>query len=229
MSTESAAISVLIVEDDAVHGVYLTDAVLRIAGAKVSAWLKRAAELRRRLADATRDAPDLVLLDLGLPDGSGVTLVREIRERWPETRILVVSVLTDERSVVDAIRSGASGYVLKDGDGAAVTASIRNVLDGQNPISPGVARYLISFVTSSSGPTIDTDAAPESQRGGASLTPREVDILHKIAEGMSYLETAEALGVTRSTVESHIRNLYRKLEAHSKTQALVRAREHGLL
>jgi len=227
MISATPFVPVLLVEDDAVHGLHLTEAVQRVPGGSVSAWLKSAAELRAYVPSSDAAAPAVVLVDLGLPDDDGVRLVAEVRERWPEAYVLVVSVLTDERSVVDAIRNGACGYVVKDGDTAAVSRAIQNVLLGQNPISPGIARYLMRFALSAGVPS--AHVAPLSDDGSSPLTPRECEILQKIGEGLSYIETAEALGVTRSTVESHIRNLYRKLEAHSKTQALVRARERGLL
>ena len=215
-------VSVLLVEDDVVHGAHLSEAVARVPGAAVTSWLKRIEELRARLADAATPAPDLVLLDLGLPGGSGIPLVREVRERWPDVTVLVVSVLADERSVVESIRNGSSGYIVKDGDGLAVSRAISNVLAGQFPISPAVARHLIANLS-------PAQTGARARRGEADLTDREHELLRHIAEGLSYAEAAEALGVAHSTVETHIRNLYRKLEAHSKSEAVSQGRARGLL
>jgi len=216
-----SSVTVLLVEDDVVHGAHLSEAVARVPGAAVTSWLKCVDELRARLADAATPPPNLVLLDLGLPGGSGIPVVREVRERWPSVTVLVVSVLADERSVVESIRNGSSGYIVKDGDGLAVTRAIANVLAGQFPISPAVARHLIA--------NLSPRAATKVRRGEAELTDREQELLRHIAEGLSYAEAAEALGVAHSTVESHIRNLYRKLEAHSKSEAVSQARARGLL
>ncbi|MEN9797465.1 MAG: hypothetical protein RL653_1161 [Pseudomonadota bacterium] len=222
MATGLPQFTVCLVEDDAVHAKHLSSAV-QLAGTTPPVARHRCAEeLRSHLKDSSRPAPQLLVLDLGLPDAPGVELVREVREAWPDTKVLVVSVHTDERNVVKAIQAGASGYVVKDGDDEALAASIRDVMAGQNPISPNVARYLISYVTGATRYSAPGSDAPE-------LTRRELDILYKMADGLSYQEAAESLDISRSTVEAHIRKLYRKLEVHSKTQALLRARQHGLL
>jgi DNA-binding NarL/FixJ family response regulator len=222
MAETSAGLHVLLVEDDAVHGAHLSDAISRVRGAVLVGWDRRARALRERFEATDAPAPDLVMLDLGLPDASGVELVSEVHGRWPEARVLVVSVLTDELSVVEALRRGASGYVVKDGDGQSLTESIQDVLEDRHPISPEVARYLIDYVTGATRLSQVREGAPR-------LTRRELDILHKFAEGLSYSGTAAALDIATATVQTHIRSLYKKLEAHSKTQALARAREFGLL
>lgn len=222
MLPPSTAPSVLLVEDDAVHGAHITEAVQRVPGAQMTGWLREGGLLRQALAVPQAKAPSIVLLDLGLPDASGLELIPEVRDHWPDTKVLVLSVMTDERNVVEAIRRGADGYVVKDGNSHAISESIQAALAGQAPISPAVARYLLQYVRRQARPIRPNEDAPN-------LTRREVDILNKISEGLSYQETADALEVSRSTVEVHIRNLYKKLEAHSKTQALVSARRHGLL
>jgi DNA-binding NarL/FixJ family response regulator len=213
---------VLLVEDDVVHGAHLGEAVGRVAGARLVGWDRRAKALRDRLQDEAQAVPHLVLLDLGLPDASGVELVTEVHERWPTARVMVVSVLTDERNVVEALRRGASGYIVKDGDVQSLADSIRDVLEDKHPISPEVARYLISYVTGAA-------RYQQVKEGAPRLTRREMEILHKLADGLSYDDTAAALEVATATVQTHIRSLYRKLEVHSKTQALARARGFGLL
>lgn len=222
MLSPNTAPSVVLVEDDAVHGAHITEAVQRVPGAQMTAWLREGGLLRQAIADPQTRAPSIVLMDLGLPDASGLELIPEVRERWPDTKVLVLSVMTDERNVVEAIRRGADGYVVKDGNSHAISDSIQSVLAGHHPISPAVARYLLQYTRRQARPIRPNDDAPH-------LTRREVDILNKIAEGLSYQEAADALEVSRSTVEVHIRNLYKKLEAHSKTQALVSARRHGFL
>jgi DNA-binding NarL/FixJ family response regulator len=133
--------------------------------------------------------------------------------------VLVTSVLSDEEHVVTALREGARGYVLKDASTANLATAIEQVLAGHAPISPAVARHLIRQLRERSAPHHD---APR-------LTPRERDLLEELAVGRSYAEAADRLGVTVSTIETHIRNLYKKLEAHSKTQAIAKARTWGIL
>lgn len=218
----AGTIPVVVVEDDRVHMKFLVDAVQGVPGVVLASQCRRADEFRALLGDTAGPVPSLVLMDLGLPDGAGADLTREAREKWPEVRVLAVSEHSDERHVVEALQSGACGYVVKDGDVPQLTYAVREVLAGQHPISPSVARHLIAFVTGQKRYSAPGKEAPE-------LTRREFDILYKMADGLSYAEAAEALEISRATVESHIRRLYRKLEVHSKTQALLRARQHGLI
>jgi DNA-binding NarL/FixJ family response regulator len=220
MVNHATATSVLLVEDDAVHGAHITEAVRRVPNTRIVGWMRTGAALREQVSGGA--VPDLVLMDLGLPDASGLDLVRELQGTWPSTKVLVLSVMTDERNVIEAIRRGAAGYVVKDGNAEAISSAIQSALEGHTPISPSVARYLVDYLRGKIRPLVASEDAPK-------LTRRELDILNRIAEGLSYQEAADALEVSRSTVEVHIRNLYKKLQVHSKTQALASARRHGLL
>ncbi len=215
-------VPVVVVEDDRVHMKFLVDALQGVPGAALAGQCRRADEFRALLGSKSAPSPALVVMDLGLPDGSGTELTREARARWPDVRVLAVSEHADERRVVEALQSGACGYMVKDGDVTLLANAVKDALAGQNPISPAVARYLIAFVTGQKRYSAPGKEAPE-------LTRREFDILYKMADGLSYAEAAAALEISRATVESHIRRLYRKLEVHSKTQALLRARQHGLI
>jgi DNA-binding NarL/FixJ family response regulator len=166
-----------------------------------------------------RHGPALLVVDLHLPDGSGLDVLRAARRAWPTTAVLVTSVLSDEANVVGALREGARGYVLKDASRDQLADAVAQVLRGHAPLSPAVARHLIRQLQGRAAPD---DDAPR-------LTPRERDLLEELAVGRSYAEAAERLGVTVSTIETHIRNLYKKLEAHSKTQAIAKARTWGIL
>jgi DNA-binding NarL/FixJ family response regulator len=210
--------AVVVVEDDPAHAAHLQRAVAAVAGLWVEATVGTLGEAAALIAQR-RDAPALLVVDLHLPDGSGVDVLRAARRSWPTTAVLVTSVLSDEAHVVSALREGARGYVLKDASVEQLVDAIGQVLRGHAPISPAVARHLIRQLQGRSTPD---DDAPR-------LTPRERDLLEQLAIGRSYAEAAERLGVSVSTIETHIRNLYKKLEAHSKTQAIARARTWGIL
>jgi len=167
-----------------------------------------------------RSRLDLALVDLGLPDMSGVDVIRAIRHRFEEVPILVVSVMSSERNVLEAIRAGARGYVLKDDSEETLAHAIGQVLQGNYPITPALARHL--FRLAEGGPSTGPDDA-------AGLSPKEIELLRLIARGCSYSEASERMGIAVSTVQFHIRNLYRKLEVNSRLQAVAKARDHGLL
>lgn len=163
---------------------------------------------------------DLAIVDMGLPDLGGLEVVRAWRRRFANAPLLVVSAISAERAVLEAIRGGASGYVVKDGDPLGLAQAIRQVLNGDSPISPSLARYLFKLAGS-----------PQASGNGPSilLTHKERETLQHIGRGHSYAETAQLMGVSVSTVQTHVRSLYRKLGAHSQMQAVVKARENGLI
>jgi DNA-binding NarL/FixJ family response regulator len=160
---------------------------------------------------------DLALVDLGLPDMEGCTVIAAARRRCAETSILVVSLITSECAVVAAIRSGANGYIIKDGSDRSIAAAISEVIAGNYPLSPALARHLFRLVAG---------VAPQSD---IVLTDRETDTLRCIGRGLTYEQTAMEMGISLSTVQSHVRNLYRKLKVHSQTQAAIKARDRGLV
>lgn len=160
---------------------------------------------------------DLALIDLGLPDMEGCTVIAAARRRSAETSILVVSLITSESAVVSAIRSGANGYIIKDGSDRSIAAAISEVIAGNYPLSPALARHLFRLVA---GPAVQSDVV---------LTDRETDTLRCIGRGLTYEQTAMKMGISLSTVQSHVRNLYRKLNIHSQTQAAIKARDRGLV
>ena len=163
---------------------------------------------------------DLALVDLGLPDIDGIEVIRAIHGRFPAVPIMVISVVSTEARVLTAIRAGALGYILKGDSSMSMTRAIEQLMAGNYPISPRLARYL--FKLAGGGPPAGAPELPQ-------LTTKETELLQHLASGKSYGQAGEAMGVALSTVQSYIRNLYRKLDVHSQTQAVSRAREHGLL
>lgn len=209
----------LVVEDDLLFARQLGLALDHIGDQWNAEYFRAGAPVLERI-DARGFYADLALVDLGLPDVSGLEVIRRLHGRLPDLPILVISVVTTEQSLLAAIKAGASGYLIKDEDEELIAKGICDVLLGRFPISPSLARYLFRLAGS-----------PQLRKDGASieLTRREMDVLEAIARSMTYEEVALHLGVSLSTVQSHIRNLYSKLGAHSQVQAINEAREKGLL
>ena len=174
----------------------------------------------------------MALIDLGLPDGSGIDLIAWLRERGQALPILVISAWSTEEMLMGALRAGANGYVLKERDDVEIALSVRNVLKGGAPIDPFIARRILELAGRpySSGPARAPTPGPAPRNAlNDALTDRERQILGHVAAGMSNREMAESLNLSRWTIDSHIRHIYDKLAVSSRTQALRRAREHGLL
>lgn len=212
---DRARVSILLVEDDPVVRARLSRG-LREAG---EFDVREAESLAHGRAEVAAAVPRVLLTDLDLPDGSGASLIAEVRRDHPATEIMVVSVLNDEASVVGAISAGANGYLLKDAMASDIVSTVRDLLRGHSPISAAIARYI---VRRTQGPS------PELP-GAAALTRRETDILWAIAKGLSYAETAESLGLSTQTVRSHIKNIYRKLEVNTRGEAVFVAVQQGLI
>jgi len=210
-------IRIFLVEDDAAMRVefermVLAEPELVLAG---SAWnLAEARELLR-----TREV-DIVIVDLGLPDGDGAELIRELRDTAPATAALVTTVFGDEAHVIRAVEAGARGYLLKDTTPQEFVRAVRMVHEGGAPLSPQIARHLLKRFAPISTPN---KSGPEEER----LTPRELDILTRISQGFSVAEAAQASGISHHTVTAHIKNIYSKLSVRNRVEAVNRARQKG--
>jgi DNA-binding NarL/FixJ family response regulator len=208
--------STLLVEDDVATRAYLLDALNRVPALQpVSVAIDVASGIRALLSQR----PRLMLVDLGLPDGEGTQLIALAAKQDPRPEVLVISALGDESHVVRALEAGASGYLLKDESPDAVGQAALRVLEGEAPISPAIAVHLLKRFR----PAPTPEAQPHP------LSEREVDILKLIAKGLRHDEVAETLGLRYSTVVSYVRDIYRKLAVHSRTEALFEARQLGLL
>ena len=169
----------------------------------------------------------LALVDLGLPDGNGTALIAALRAQDATMGILVISAWSTEEAILQALRAGATGYLLKERDDLEVMLSIRSVLRGGAPIDPFIARrVMIEFQQQPASPAVASMAAASEDDA---LSPREIDILQQVANGLSHRETAERLHISRHTVEAHIRNIYRKLSVNSRLRAITEARARGLM
>jgi DNA-binding NarL/FixJ family response regulator len=210
---------VLLVEDDGPTRQHLARAIeahpkLELAGAAPSLAEGRA------LLDRT--APDVLLADLGLPDGSGIELIREARRRGRRTLAMAITALGDERTVLAAIEAGASGYLLKDGSAVEIGDAVLELVAGGSPITPSIARHVLRRLQRDDGEPAPDPDAPK-------LTPREHEVLTLIAKGFSFPEIAELLGVSAHTVTTHVRHIYEKLEVGSRGSAVYEAVALGLI
>jgi len=180
-----------------------------------------AANLAQGLDLMRRRIPDVLLVDLDLPDGSGLDLIRHVAARSDTCNIMVITVFGDERHVIESIEAGASGYLLKDSLPADFIEQIRVLHAGGSPISPVIARQLLTrFVGNSAGPA--TSEVPE-------LSEREHSVLNLVTKGFTYQEIAGLLRVSPHTVLTYVKRIYRKLQVSSKTEAVYEARKLGLL
>jgi len=216
----SSIVRVMIVEDD--H-----DTRERFAAAISS-------DLRTRLVQKVstgRDAiarlpaasPDVLLVDLGLPDIHGTEVIRYAARTLPECDIMVITVFGDERNVLASIEAGATGYILKDRSNTDLVADVLELRAGGAPMTPGIARMVLNRMHA------QTPSAAAGPEGPAVLTQRESEVLSLLSRGYTYSEIATQLNISPNTVTSHIKNSYRKLAVHSGAAAVTRAAELGLL
>ena len=176
--------------------------------------------LRAALAWFAGHSADVLLTDLALPDGHGITLIQDVASRYPECDVLVVSVFGDEDTVIACVEAGAVGYLHKDSQPQDVGQVICDVKAGASPISPMIARKLLHRLRDQSNVQPDEPVV---------LSPRESEVLEMIARGYTYAEIAELQEVTLHTVQSHIKHLYSKLAVHSRSAAVFEATRLGLL
>jgi len=170
------------------------------------------------IAGAARERPDVVLLDLTMPGASGLEVVRGLRARVPDTRVLILSVHDDREYVVESVRAGAHGFLRKDSTPGEIRQAIRAVHAGDSFFSPPAARHLAQAVQE------------DAREGGPELlTARERDVLLRVARGRTNRETAVELGISVRTVEAHRDSLMRKLRIHTVAGLTRFALEHGLL
>ncbi|MBV7257954.1 response regulator [Erythrobacter crassostreae] len=167
--------------------------------------------------------PDLFLVDIGLPDGSGLDLVPEIKEA-AGGKVLIVTSFGDRQTVVGAIRAGADGYLLKDSSVQEITDGIEVTLDGGSPVSATAAVYLLERLR-------NDDALVEAAEAGedVELKEREVELLNLFARGLTYKEAASAMGIAPLTINNYVKSIYGKLAVHSRSEAVYEALKTGQL
>jgi len=215
--TASPSHSILILEDqkhtvDQVRHAIMQTTDLQVVGV--------ATTLQEGLSKLATLRPDFVLTDLGLPDGSGIDVIRAAQVANWNCDTMVFSVFGDERRVIAAIRAGAKGYILKTHSPDSIVQDIRDVISGGSPMTPKIARYLLGLLN-------DTIEPPE--RPTFNLTQREHEILGYIARGYKRSEVGAHLNISVGTVGNHIHSIYRKLEVSSNIEAVAMATRTGLI
>jgi DNA-binding NarL/FixJ family response regulator len=233
LEKDAPVVRILLVEDDEPVRERLARIIDGWPGGRLIADCGTLAEAKRVIAE---QAIDLLITDLNLPDGHGVQAIQLLRERQPAAEAMVISVLADDTTVIAAIEAGATGYLLKDSDPIDIVAAIGDLLAGHSPISSKIAGTLVRRL---SGRQLSSVAARPSSSGGTAaeppppgaqpLTLREMDILWGIAKGLTYAELAESLQISKQTVPVHIRNIYRKLQANNRSEAVYEASRRGLI
>lgn len=199
---------ILLVEDDPA----LASGFARALGARSGgAWqVQHGASVAEGRSLSRREAFDLAIVDLGLPDGSGIELIRELTTG--PTRAVAFTIFDDRERVLGALRAGAVGYLLKDEPVERVVTQVEECLDGHFPVSSRVARYLLELCR-----PIELTSP---------LTAREHDVLGCLERGDSYAQCAQRLGITLGTVQTHVKSLYRKLEVSTRAEATAWAARH---
>lgn len=211
----------LVVEDDRFFQEVIKEGMTQaVPGSRID--LCRSMQEAMQCVQAHGSRYQIAIVDLGLPDGDGLTIIRELVKVSPRTPIMVVSVASDERRVIEAVRAGAIGYVVKGDTMLSITRAIEQMLNGINPISAKLAGYFLRLA----GRESPRDRPESTIRR---LTARELDLLREFALGKSYQEAAEAMQISLTTVQTHTRNLYRKLGVKSSLRALSKAKEHGII
>ncbi|GAC1340764.1 MAG: response regulator transcription factor [Myxococcales bacterium] len=177
--------------------------------------------------------PDVILQDLGLPRMTGIEVTREVKRRWPEVEVLIFTIFDEEEKVIEAVKAGASGYLLKGATADRVVDAIREVKAGGSVIQPNLARRLLRHfrVPESEAAAPERYLPPGNREEPPTrpLTPREIEILRLIAKGLSNNEAAQVLTLSRATVRTHLEHIYEKLEVTNRVEAVTEGLRKGLI
>ncbi len=212
-------IKVAIVEDDPVLLARFADAINATQGMMV---VNTASSFAAGVGMVDAGGYDVLLSDLGLPDGNGEALIAKEAALGRDTDILVITQFADQKKVLDCIRAGARGYLLKDQRIESCVEAIAEIRRGGSPISPSIARQLINQL----GVGAPAAVLPKLV---SPLSERENEVLQMLSRGFSYLECGEILKVSPNTIGFHVKNIYRKLEVNSRAEALFEATSQGLI
>jgi len=214
--SQPAALRVAIIEDHREFREYLTALITGTEGFRCTGSFRSVEDALGRI---NADAPDVVLIDIGLPGMSGIEGISLLKERHPNLLMLTLTVYDDDERIFDALCAGASGYLLKKTQPARLVESLRETAQGGAPMSPEVARRVIRLFREVRPP----------QRADYNLTGHEIRILKLLVEGHNYKTAAARLGVAPTTINFHLQNIYQKLQVHSKTEAVAKALRNRLL
>ncbi|NNP69496.1 response regulator transcription factor [Acinetobacter sp. Ac_5812] len=215
-------VPVFILEDDAIMQQRLKKILLEIGYTQDA--LIFAQTLAQGIETLQQSPISFALVDLGLPDGNGTDFIEKLRQMDESSPVLVISAWSTQETILKAIQTGATGYLLKERDDFEITLSIRSILRGGAPIDPFIAQQILSKI--SFEPQVKETAALQQNN---LLSTREFEILQLVSQGMSNREIADFLHLSKYTIECHIKHIYRKLSVSSRSKAINTARSLGLL
>lgn len=214
---------VLIVEDDPFVQERMRRLMVEVAGR--SAFITVVADMSSARDQLRKSEYSLALVDVRLPDGSGIDVVGWMRVHVPGAAAVIVSAWAEETIILSAIRAGAVGYLLKERDDAEIALSLKSLQQGGAPLDPMIARRILALFPSTGA----EERTPASGRDVDRMSQREIEVLKLVAQGFTNREIAGLLSLSRLTIECHNKNIYRKLSVGSRTEAVFEAKAMGLL
>lgn len=220
LSTPAAPRTALLVDDLAPARAWLRCALLHAFPEVRIIEAGSLAEARSAL-DSSGEPPEIALIDLGLPDGSGLRIIEALQRAGAPTLCVVSTVFDDDAHVFPALRAGAQGYVLKDLPAVELAGMLRGILNGQPPLSPSIARRLLR--------QFQQPIAAAPALAAEALSRRETEVLQLIAKGYTVQQTAAALGLSAHTASGYVKDIYRKLSISSRAEATLEAAKRGLV
>jgi DNA-binding NarL/FixJ family response regulator len=213
--------SILLLEDLPEIRAWLSSLVLQVFP---DAQIAEAARVHDALGLVSAIKFDLALVDLGLPDGSGVDVVSALRESQPETQSVVVTIHDDDDHLFPALQAGAFGYILKEQARELIIEQLQRISQGEPPLSPSIARRVMAYFAAKSKP----QPASPSAVPHVSLTDRETEVLLRVAKGYTLPEIGQQLTLSRHTIADYVKQIYRKLNVSSRAEAALEAQRMGL-
>ena len=186
-----------------------------------TALITECSRVQDALAQVNSQRFTLALLDLGLPDGSGVDVIAALRERQPEVQSVIVTIHDDDEHLFPALQAGAFGYLLKEQSRELLIEQLQRMAQGEPPLSPSIARKVIAYFGAQKKPA--ASLLPE-----VSLTDRETEVLLRVAKGFTLPEIGVQLGLSRHTIADYVKQIYRKLNVSSRAEAALEAQRLGL-
>ncbi len=210
--------NILLLEDLPEIRVWLRKLVLQVFP---TAQISESARVHDALSLVSAVKFDLALIDLGLPDGSGVDVVTKLRDVQPDAQSVVVTIHDDDEHLFPALQAGAFGYILKEQPRELITEQLQRISQGEPPLSPSIARRVMAYFSAKSKP--QPSALPH-----VSLTERESEVLLRVAKGYTLPEIGVQLGLSRHTIADYVKQIYRKLNVSSRAEAALEAQRMGL-
>jgi len=211
--------NILLLEDLPEIRAWLRKLVLQVFP---DAQIAESARVADALALVTAVKFDLALVDLGLPDGSGVDVVTRLRDVQSECQSVVVTIHDDDEHLFPALQAGAFGYILKEQPRELITEQLQRISQGEPPLSPSIARRVMAYFANKAKPRVDANLI------NVSLTDRESEVLLRVAKGYTLPEIGVQLGLSRHTIADYVKQIYRKLNVSSRAEAALEAQRLGL-